>query len=713
MTHFISKYTEEFQSLAVEKALSQGIRATARELKISRNTLRKWLKEGRSGHPNSEIEKFVVYLKEKEPIITIERIQKKIRQVKKISLSIGSIQGILKRYGMTGKAFLPLQGQETPKIQKSMELVHVLIAQENIQKAAEVLNSLPALSDFTILEKVPAQLLSLRRQAEQLEVQRRTLPPTVMLQKARGLRILCEKKNLFFTAIFVANIEMNALNLLGYPNKVFLLYKRYNRYLRHLPHLLKYTFLMECFISSTYLPEKYPKEIFKNFPYHLERFISKLPEGKYRIRWYEAITSYFQRIGEMNKALKWIENLLKELPAEYKKEYLSVYFPILAIKGAYSKILEFNEPYKDASTPSSLLICLFKSNALLGMGNPRDALELSLNEFYKAEREHLRPIMAGFTFLIACCYAALKENRKTIHYLRISLHYSKNVKNLRVICSSLLNNTISVKHYVTDQRLSLTALYLSACKSLRKRDYFKAYRFAEKKGLLGFLHRIILIHPEAVINLLKKGRETYLPKEFLSLPIFKEEIPIFRLSLLGDKESIFYGNRKINISPRSKDFALLVYLFLNRKRYLERENLINIFYGKAENPAKTFTKALSRIRSNLNLNGVLISKQEGVFLNIEAKIDLEEFEERFKMGRILEKVGEVDRALQEYRQCFVLYKKSPFEQMGYYYNFAEERRTMVRNMYSELCDKLIKNAEEKKDIKFVKKLKEKLKSEGL
>lgn len=268
-----------------------------------------------------------------------------------------------------------------------------------------------------------------------------------------------------------------------------------------------------------------------------------------------------------------------------------------------------------------------------------------------------------------------------------------------------------VQHRIADVDINLTNQYLLACKTLRRKDFLKAYGFAERKGVLGFFHHIVLLHPEAVINLLKKGKETYLPKEFLSLPVFKEHVPVFKLLLLKEKESFFYGDRKIAISPRTKDFYLAIYLFLNRKRYLNKENLLNTFYKKAQNPAKSLTKALSRIRKTLNLDGALTSKKEGVFLNTEAKIDLEEFEERFKMGRILEKVGEIDRALTEYRQCFVLYKKNPFEQMGYYYNFAEERRRVVRNMYEELCQSLIRNAKEKGDAKVVMTIKKRLKKE--
>jgi hypothetical protein len=81
-----------------------------------------------------------------------------------------------------------------------------------------------------------------------------------------------------------------------------------------------------------------------------------------------------------------------------------------------------------------------------------------------------------------------------------------------------------------------------------------------------------------------------------------------------------------------------------------------------------------------------------VCFNVETRIDLEEFENKYKMAKILEKVGETDRALQEYQQCYTMYKKSPFEKMGYYYNFAEERRTIARNMYQELCDQLMTHA---------------------
>lgn len=241
----------------------------------------------------------------------------------------------------------------------------------------------------------------------------------------------------------------------------------------------------------------------------------------------------------------------------------------------------------------------------------------------------------------------------------------------------------------------------------------KAYRFAVKKGLQGLLHHIILLNPEAVNNLLKKGKDTLLSKEFLRLPVFKGVIPVLKLLLLKEKEAIFYGEHKIKMSPRTKDFHLLVYLFLNRKKHLKRDDLTDIFYHKVQNPIKSLTKALSRIRRILNLpREVLSSTQQGVFFNIETKIDLEEFEERFRMGRIFEKVGEIKQALKEYQECFAIYKKSPFERMGYYYNFAEDRRTLARNMFEHLCYVLLEHAKQKKEEKVIIKIIQKLKKEG-
>jgi transposase-like protein/DNA-binding winged helix-turn-helix (wHTH) protein len=719
----MKKYSEEFRHQAIKRALKNGIMPTAKELKISRNTLKKWLRQRKSRRKffkkhqklcvSAEMEKSVVYLKERRPEITLRNIQRIIKQEKGQSLSINGIHKILQKYGTAGRSFFPLTAQNTPEIQKGTRLARILLEEGNIKQAAGVLNFLPMLPDFSILKKIPSQLLSLRRRVEQLEVLWSTLPMAERYKKVRELRKQCEKEKLFFTGMFVVSLEMNALNFFGHSAKVFSLYKRYGKYLTGLPLALKYTFLMECFICATDIPEKYPQELLKKFPYNLERFVARLPEGAHRIPWYETLSACFQIIGELERSLKWMEKLFQELPREDKKRYLPQYLFILATKGAYSKVLGFEEPFTGISTSSSLLVYLSKSYTLLSTGKPKEALDLSLTAFSQAEKEHLRPIMAGFTFFISCCYAALKEAKKAKQYLKMAFHFAGEIAGIRKVCSLLLGLTIGADQ-LPDAHIRLVKFYLLACKTLRRKDYLKTYRFAEKKGLMGFFHRVILLHPEAVIALLKKGKETHLPKEFLSLPVFKEQIPIFKLFLLRDKETIFYGDRKIAISPQTKDFQLLLYLFLNRRKFLDKGQLFNIFYKHTLNPARCLTKALSNIRGSLGLTkGTLTLRKAGVLFNAEARVDLEEFEERYKMGRISKRVGETRHALSEYLSCFNLYGKSPFEQMGYYYNFAEERRTVARNMFENLCNTLIKDAKKKGESKTVRKIREKFKREGL
>jgi transposase len=721
-------YSQGFWYQAVEKALSQGIKPTARELSVSRNALRHWIKvykkaglesfiKNQHSHKRTplDLEKLVVYQKEKNPAVTLKDIQEVIKQKTGKVLSVNGIHNILGRFGMTNRCYLPFKGYSNRKVQSDLGLARILLKKGNLEKAAVVLNSLPSLSDFSILEKIPAKFLSLRRQAEQLEVLWGTMPMEEMCEKAKELRKKCENEKLFFTGFFVTTMEINALNFLGVSAKVLSLYKKYSKYLLGLPSPLKYIFLIECFISFMREPEKYPEGIFRNFSYNLEKFVSTLPEGNHRAQWYVAISACFQMVGNINQSLKWMEKLYQELPASYKKEYLPEYLSLLAEKGEYSEILGLKESFGDISVPLFLRIFLAQANALLGTGKPNEALKVALNAFYRAEKEHLRPAIVGFMFFIACCYNAMKETKKVKQYLKMSIRFLKKTERTHKLISLLLGHIPPVSHSIKrNARFRLANLYLLSYKTLRKKNYLKAYRFTEKKGLFGFLHRIILLHPEVVIKLLRKGKETYLPQEFLNLPIFKEELPMHKLFLLTDKESVFYGNRKINISPRSKDFHLLVYLFLNRQKYLNKETLFDIFYKKTKNPVKSLTKALSRIRRILNLSkGALSSKRGRVLFNNEAKIDLEEFEQSFKMGKILEKVGEVERALREYRACFALYKKGPFKQMGYYYNFAEERRTIVRNMFNRLCNALITNAKNKERSKTVRRIEEKFKKEGL
>jgi hypothetical protein len=336
---------------------------------------------------------------------------------------------------------------------------------------------------------------------------------------------------------------------------------------------------------------------------------------------------------------------------------------------------------------SFLTLSLATGNALLGTGQPEKALAVTLDAFSKAEKEHLRPAMAGFSFFIACCHAALNEAAEAKKFLQMACRLARTARRMEQTYSIILTGEPIAATRSLDRRIRIINRYLEACRSRRGRFYTEAYRIAKKCGLLGFLHRIILLQPKAAVNLLKQGRDTYLPQEYLTLPVFRTEIPAFKILLLREKESVFYGEKKIDVMVRTKDFHLMAYLFLNRRKILSREELADIFYGKTKDPARSLIKAVSRIRGSLGLSRAQLKmSRAGLFFDIVAEIDLEEFEERFRLGKILERAGESRAALVEYETCLTLYKHSPFGQMGYYCNFAEERRSIARYMFRSLCE---------------------------
>jgi len=93
------KYDWEFKHKAIIKAIKNGIKPTARELKISKNTLKRWIKIYKEkGLKNEEfkIEKLIVFLKESRPNITLKEIQKILKD-KNISISLKKIYFVLKK----------------------------------------------------------------------------------------------------------------------------------------------------------------------------------------------------------------------------------------------------------------------------------------------------------------------------------------------------------------------------------------------------------------------------------------------------------------------------------------------------------------------------------------------------------------------------------------------------------------------------------------
>jgi len=723
----MARYNLEFQKQVVEKAQTLGIKPLAREYRLSRNTIKKWIKiyktKGLQGltslhqkRPSvSEIEAFIITLKEKNPSATLRDIQNGIKIKKGAMLSLNSIHRVLKKFGMTGKNYLPFRVASNRENNSIIDYVRALISKKQIKEAAEALNSVPALSDFSVLKDIPEEFLCLRRRVERLEVLWGDLPMSELYKRARALRIECSKKKHLFSAIFVASLEMNALNFLGHHNKIAQVYEKFSKHLYNLPRPLKYLFLNEYFLSCFHTPQNRDLKIPKRYLFELENFCKKLPAETNNLFWYDAVSSCLQQKGEINKSLEWIKKILQISNLQIRNEYLPAYLFLLCARGEYNEVIQQTDKIRiTLPTSLSLRTILAEAEAYLGIGEPKQALEIAFDGYGKAEKTQLSPAMGGFSFFLACIYGALNEREKAVHYLKLFRSVSKADTREQAIADFLLNSKPPPQNFLMDAGLRLLIYYQQFSKTLRYKNYLRILIFAKRKGLLGYLQRIILLQPGPVLYLLKKGKETHLPDTLLKLPVFSKEIPTFYFYLLTKREKILFGEKAIPLKYRTKTFALLVYLILNRSRPITKETLLNTFYIKNTSPNKSLAKALTKIRSRYGLTKKeIVSKNGFLSIGIEAKIDLEEFEERFKIGKIFERAGETNRAIVEYQECFKLYKKSPFDWMGYYYNFAEDRRALVRSMYQEICMKLLVWAKEKGDYKWVNRIRMKLKIEGL
>jgi transposase-like protein len=717
------KYSIEHKFRAVAEAATKGLKPTARKFGISRNTLKQWVKTYRhyqsatpakiSAQQSAPIiARFIVDLKEADPTITLEKTKKILLNEKNVDLSIQAIHEVIASHGMAKCSYRPLQCKVSERIRNRIDIAGKMMNLGNERMAAAILNALPALSDYGILKKMPPRYLSLRRQAERLAALWNTASLQQLRYDAHQLRLVCEKRKQFLTASFVASYEMNALNFHGQPVKVISLYQRYRRYLPGLPTALKYTILMEYFSSCSYLnsPSEHLNKVFST---KLERFVERNQDRINKVEWFDALSSCFNLQENYRKLLYWTKKLLEVAPVEEKNDYQAEYLYLLTYSGNYSEILRHRDLlYKITSVPF-LRASLAVSTAWLCLGEPSVALETALKAFSAAEKQNLLPAMSGFTLFLSCCYAALNEEERKQQYLRLFLHFTKGLAKYREL-GRLLTNDLPLEFKSSSRMLKLAYQYRRACHTLRYADYLQVFRYAEKHGLMGFLHRIILIHPQAVMNIMRRGLKTYLPRELLNMPVFKGQQPAYRLQLLTPRENLTYGDRKIKISPGSKDFHLLVFLLLHRNRVLHRDQVTETFFRNAQNPTLCLTKALSRIRSVLLLpKGSLKTSNEQLIFRTDISVDLEDFEKRYWTGKTLEKAGETSFALKEYRECLNVYHTAPFSKMGYHYNFAEEKRTTARRMLEEVATYLMGEAKKISDWKAVRNIADKLKKEEL
>ena len=234
---------------AVKRYLKSGsLKNTASSFNIHPITLRRWLKHYHKGgeknlkrkenytrHPKRFtplVEKKIVLLKENCPSITTFKAQS-ILLKNGIKVSIRGIWGVWKRYNLVGFCNTVSQTGDdikiNPEIEDGIKKAEQALSDDEVKKAAQILNTLPSCRGKDILMKIPDRLLSIPRQVDKLPLIFGQEPLEKTARKAKTLRLRAEEKNLFYTSVRAGIAELFSSAWRVKPDdQIILIKKLYN-----------------------------------------------------------------------------------------------------------------------------------------------------------------------------------------------------------------------------------------------------------------------------------------------------------------------------------------------------------------------------------------------------------------------------------------------------------------------------------------------------
>lgn len=667
-----------------------SLRQTALKYNVALCTIVKWVKlyreQGETGlchnyrrpwnRAKPDLEEKIALMKEHEPGVTLYRA-KQMLEKEGIRISIKGIWGIWKRYGYAGFGRKNMTGNFidcswTKEAIRQYELAKHLFDQGNVDGSAMVLNSIPALPENELLPQIDDSLLSIRRQVEKVELLFGKIPVGSYLERLRMLYGECHNRSLYYSALNVGLVETIALSWSGKPLKMLatvdelrgILKKRGNEY-SHLLSMPRLSLLISEGIAEVQLmmiEEAFDvartcrrllrrrKHISPVFMFNLGQLYSQLEDHREGSYWYSRA---LDKLGGADKA-------------NAKLSLADIY----AIKGEYRKALNMlkDEELNHWGNRSEYL--RIQSVQSLVNGRPHRAISLATEALILLKKEEIQGNMFAVNLTMACAYFSLGEKTRARCILKALLSFFKKNKLefAKAITEILLAQTTGTSGTTPLCEHSLPAVKLALM--LKNGQYFRALKYAEKKGILGFLHRYIFFFPELITRLLEKGKPTGLPRAMLNLSVFQKKIPVYSVKFL--RNLVVYKNQKylwVRLAP--KDTAFLIHLATAKGRHIGLERIYNNFWPLSKNPSRNLAHLLVRIRKALCLpSHFLYVKDNSLCIDCHFITDYDEYQEHLARAKAFSVAGEWTLARTEYLHAFSLFRIAPFTKM--YDNWSED-----------------------------------------
>jgi tetratricopeptide (TPR) repeat protein len=390
----------------------------------------------------------------------------------------------------------------------------------------------------------------------------------------------------------------------------------------------------------------------------------------------------YAQLEDFKETKYWYLKSIGRLTAEEEKITKSFLVDIFVVKGEYKRALEVwkNEELDHWGSHSKML--RIQSMWSLTKGMPHRAISLATEVLASLEKEEAKGSMFGCYYTIAGAYYSLGEKTRARRTLKkiVPFLIKNRLEVVKAVIDILLSQTPPTLNSIPLSGQSLPTIRLILL--LKNGHYVKALKYAEKKGITGLLHRYIFFFPEAITDLLEKGKPTGLPRAMLNLPAFRKEVPVYSVKFLGNL--IVYKNQKyqrVKLTP--KDTAFLIHLATAKSRHIALDRIYNNFWPGSKNPSRTLAHLLVRIRKALCLpSHFLYIKENSLYFDCHFITDYGEYLEHLAQAKAFLVAGEWAFARTEYLNAFSLFRAAPFKKM--YDDWSEDmRHTILGDLENE------------------------------
>jgi transposase len=724
--------------LKVVKAVKneQTIAEITQTFGVSVRTVRRWLKKYKKGgleqltksRPYTppwnitpdNIAKKVYLLKEENPKITLMQARKELLN-KGIRLSLEGIRKIWKRYGLVGYDKKKQTPEIVPKFQLSKNVIleikrakGILDRNNDIRESAKILNRLPFCGGAEILHTIPYEYLGLRRRVEKIPFLFGKEPLHKFYRRAYALRMALEKRKLFYSSLRVGLSETNALFWLGKSKQMLNL-------IMHLEERMPkqgdpvLCFLLHLFKGMT-LARSLKLGPALKCANECNRLIKKFSNPNF----YIGLGNLYSNIGMYLQAREYFELGVENISSPKGREVCLLSLAgCYTLNGEYQKTLNVLKTLDQKEGPVYTLIPLAHAQALFGLGKLAEAEKQAKQAIEIAKKGEIMQYLHTATMVLSAIYCSRGERKRAISLIKNMIPLLKKNRMMQDYYIRRLyisKHNISVpEKYQSDPFIGLILLMKRANEDCRLRDYKHAFRFAERRGLKGYLHRLCIFNPEVISKLMQKGKKTGLPKTLLKFSVFNKKVPIYQIKFLGNL--VVYKNQEyLKTKLRPKDTALLIYLChkaMEPKKSLDLDEVYTNFWPGSKSPSRSLAHLLVRIRKELRIASHLlaITHKRGVsaLLNrgIHFTTDYSEFKQILTLAKALERADEWGFASKEYLRAFKLFRGEPFKRM--YDEWSDDKRLEILFSYENevlsFAKELIKRERREEAHRLLKKAK--------